>query len=125
MDDVIKLPYNQRNSLRSKLIDALLEIRLSLSIKKIVSPTIAKSDFKKMLDGTKQKFGDVKDALVKVFEEYFPVEKKEESKKDLVEIYKKEEPAYEDGGSEKGAAMVKRNNNHFNSSREVPIEPTN
>ena len=106
---------NKPNSLRSNLIDALLEIRLSLSIKKIVSPTIAKSEFKKILDDTKGKFIEVKDALDDVFEEYFPRAKKENNVIEFAEFARSKESSFEERGSEKGRSFVKRDG-HFNSS---------
>ena len=102
-------------SFRSNLIDALLEIRLSLSIKKIVSPTIMKSEFKKILDDTKERFTQVKDALDNVFDEYFPKTEKENNVISFAEFTKKEEPVYEGTGMEKGTSLVKRDG-HFNSS---------
>lgn len=109
--DSVKTP----NSFRSNLIDALLEIRLALSIKKIVSPTIMKSEFKKMLDDTKERFTQVKDALDNVFDEYFPKTNKENDVIEFSEFSKKEELAYEEAGAEKGTSLVKRDG-HFNSS---------
>ena len=100
---------------RSKLIDALLEIRLTLSIKKIVSPTIMKSEFKKILDDTKERFIEMKNALDDVFDEYFPKAKKENNIIEFSEFTKKEEPVYEETGAGKGASLVKRDG-HFNSS---------
>ena len=103
------------NSFNSNLIDALLDIRLALSIKKIVSPTIMKSEFRKILDDTKIRYDSVKDAIENVFDEYFPKTKKESNVIDFSEFVKKEEPIYEETGAEKGTSLVKRDG-HFNSS---------
>lgn len=111
MDGTVSMP----KSFNSMLIDALLDVRLGLSIKKIVSPTIMKSEFRKMLDDTKQKFIEVKDALDNVFEEYFSKKKTENNVINFAEFAKKEEPVYEETGMEKGSALVKRDG-HFNSS---------
>ena len=109
----------QKNFLRSKLIDALLEIRLSLSVRKIVSPTIMKSEFKKILDGTKEKFAEVSIALDGVFEQYFP--KRQEGKIMFNSFPPNSNDninEYEEGGNKKGVSLVKRDNNHFNSSND-------
>lgn len=111
MQDAINMP----KSFRSNLIDALLEIRLTLSIKKIVSPTIMKSEFKKILDDTKERFNEVKDALDNVFDEYFPRAKKENNVIEFAEFARSKESSFEDGGAEKGRSLVKRDG-HFNSS---------
>ena len=122
MDGTVSMP----KSFNSMLIDALLDVRLGLSIKKIVSPTIMKSEFRKMLDDTKQKFIEVKDAIDNVFEDYFQKKKTEENNViEFSEFVGSKKTTFEDGGAEKGTAMVKRNRNHFNTSGEISQEPTN
>ena len=106
---------NVPKSFRSNLIDALLEIRLSLSAKKITSPTIMKSEFKKILDDTKERFTQVKDALDNVFDEYFPKAKNEVNAISFTAFPQIEKTEYEEAGAEKGVSLVKRDG-HFNSS---------
>ena len=102
-------------SFKSSLIDALLEIRLTLSIKKIVSPTIMRSEFKKILDDTKERFVEVNDALDEAFNEYFPTAKKENNVIEFSNFEPSKEVSFEDGGAEKGRSLIKRDS-HFNSS---------
>ena len=53
------------------LIDALFDIRLSLSIKRITSPTIKKDELRNLVDNTKNDKNEaVRNALDEVFEVY-------------------------------------------------------
>lgn len=73
MADIIVFPKKEDISLnRSKLIDALLDIRLTLSVKKITSNLIMKSELKKIVDDTKEKVQilEVQKAIDEVFDEY-------------------------------------------------------
>ena len=55
----------------NSLIDALFDIRLSLSIKRITSPTIKKDELRSIINNTKNdKDEAVKHALDDVFEKY-------------------------------------------------------
>lgn len=95
MADVVKLPEltdefekKQSMSFNSKLIDALLDIRLTLSIKKLSSNFILKSEFKSILDATKVSVKDqaVSDALDDVFSEYFKKDVAKDNKSSALSI---------------------------------------
>lgn len=72
MSNEVVFPSKENSAFRSKLIDALLDVRLTLSIKKITSDFIKKNDFKRILDELKEKLDlKVKNAIDDVFSEYF------------------------------------------------------
>ena len=129
MSDIIKL-QNNTNVLssveRKKVIDSLLDIRLSLSIKKITKKTISKAELKNIIDDAKQKTESniVRDEIDKVFDEYF-VSKKEErtesnenkslSIEEMENIVNSKINFKEEGNAITGNSLIKRDN-HFNSS---------
>lgn len=129
MSDIIKLQNNTNvlsSDERKKVIDSLLDIRLSLSIKKITKKTISKAELKNIIDDAKQKTesNTVKDEIDKVFDEYF-VSKKEErtesnenkslSIEEMENIVNSKINFKEEGNAITGNSLVKRDN-HFNSS---------
>ena len=73
MAEIITFPSKENFSFKSKLIDALLNIRLTLMIKKKTSDFIKKSELRKILDDTKTSAGnfEVAKAIDDVFREYF------------------------------------------------------
>lgn len=134
-----KTPNNRTNQ---DIIDRLLNIRLSLKIKKLVSPTISRNDLKKMVDdevkGTNK---EVKDAINNVFEEYFPKEHltstineslvnekiggELESRISLTDMGSQANNDYSDnaGSNQKGRAYVK--NGYFNSTNSTSNQNSN
>lgn len=126
MADVVKLPEitgefgkKQSMSFNSKLIDALLDIRLTLSIKKISSNFILKSEFKSILDSTKATAKDkmISDALDDVFSEYFKKEEAKETKPLVLSIEDMEKiiddtAKYGEEKSQTGISYIKTDNHH-------------
>lgn len=115
---------------RSKLIDSLLNIRLSLSIKKISGDYIKRSELKKIID-EENKINDdkVKDAINEIFDEFLVVNPKEIKNEtdtksqdislsiEQMESLIREQENYSDGANNKGNSIVKRTS-YFNSSNE-------
>lgn len=123
MAEIIEVPF----SFRSKLIDALLDIRLTLSVKKISNKFILKSELKTILDNAKQEAQDLKvsNAIDEVFGEYFKNNSKPVNKEDgaLLSIDQMQdlidkETGYKDTGDQKGTAFVKTDG-HYNSSTDT------
>lgn len=116
---------------RSRLIDSLLNIRLSLSIKKISSDYIKRSELRKIIDEeNKENNIKVRNAINEIFDEFLvssPKEvesKKEEAKQDIslsieqMESIIREQEKYSDGANNsKGNTIVKRTS-QFNSNGE-------
>lgn len=67
-------PSRTRLSEIRNTIDALLDIRLSLSVKKILSPIIKKSELIEIINNVKEKTSDekVNEEIDKLFDEYLP-----------------------------------------------------
>lgn len=127
--------HTKRLTIIRNTIDALLDIRLSLGVKKIISPTIKKTELLEIINSTKEKVADVdvKAEIDKVFEEYLPdrvlepiipnakeiwnnanknlsrlsVENKIDEALDKAMSLNDMEDAYNDQGEEKGMAFVK------------------
>lgn len=118
MAQQIVFPSKENFSFRSKLIDALLDIRLTLSIKKITSDFIMKSELKKIIDRAKEKSQNIKvaNAIDDVFDEYFkkdvapPLKNQSLSIEQMQNLIDKE--AYEDSGNGKGRSLVKADRYH-------------
>lgn len=122
MAQIIDFPLDNKVLDKEKLIDALLDIRLTLSVKKITSNVIARKELKKILDDKKQSLDDelVKASIDDVFNEYF-VLKEDDNKQnnDSLSIAQIEESLskdinYEQSDSAKGTSYVKKDG-HFNS----------
>ena len=81
-----KLDSNQRK----ELIDALLNVRLSLNVKKIVSDRIEKNELKKLIEEQTIKLQDVKvkGEIDNLFEEYFGSKEKDNSTLSIEEMGK-------------------------------------
>lgn len=74
---VYENPHKKRIDEIEKIIDSLLDIRLTLSVKKIISPTIKKNELQKIVSDAKQKNEDeiIKQEIDKIFDEYLPNDK--------------------------------------------------
>lgn len=72
-DNVIVFPEKQVPTFTSRLIDSLLDIRLTLSVKRLTSEYINRQDLKKVLNDAKQRAEDIKinEEIDKLFDSYF------------------------------------------------------
>lgn len=111
----IMFPLKQTPSFASRLIDSLLDIRITLSVKRLTSEYINRQDLKKVLDDAKQRAEDIKinEEIDKLFDSYFI---KEDNLLSLDDMERKiSEPKGESNSSTLGRSYVKASN-HFNSS---------
>lgn len=93
-------------SFTSRFLDVLYEIKFKLAIKKIEGKlTIAKSDFKKMIEDETTKDIEVKNAIAKLFEPLNIFSTKKEDSNDKLEN-NDEQIKNVDSGQEKGMQMV-------------------
>ncbi len=108
-------------SFRSKLIDALLDIRLTLSVKKLTSDFIKKTELKTILDDAKQKAQNLEigKEIDKVFAEYFETGPKAANLQDDLSVEQLQkvidnasDNAYQESGDIKGRAFVKTDGYH-------------
>lgn len=119
-------PHQKRILEIENTINALFDIRLSLSVKKIVSPFIKRSELVKMIDdATKDADTFVKAEIDKVFDEYLSP-KHDASLNNFVSVSNVEakandkslsleemlNDAFKDAGGEKGSSKS-LNNGHF------------
>lgn len=130
MAQEIIFPSKEKLSFRSKLIDALLDIRLTLSIKKIKSDFIMKSELKRILDDTKQNAQNIEisNAIDDVFAEYFKKENKPTVQDQSLSIGQMEsliDEAYKDSGGKDGRSFVKTDGYHRSGARETSINQDN
>lgn len=120
----------KRNEVILATIDTLLDIRLTLTVRKLIDKTIAKLEFKKIIDNAKIKHNNlVRKEIDNAFEDYFPVNKKnvDTDKKsesmtfDEMQDSLNKEKNFEDKGEEKGKALS-FNNGRFsnNNSSDLP-----
>lgn len=127
-----KNPHQKRILEIENTINTLFDIRLSLSVKKIVSPFIKRSELVKIIDdATKDADTFVKAEIDKVFDEYLSPNKKDiwnsvQLDNDIVSISNAEakandkslsleemiNDAFKDAGREKGSSKS-LNNGHF------------
>lgn len=115
---------NNNISKRMILINSLMDMRLSLSVKRIISPKIKKKDLKEIIDGAKAKLSDniLEKEIDKVFDEYFDKKEQNEpqinnnviSLNDMEQMINKESEFKDEG---QGVSFIKKDN-HFNSSTE-------
>lgn len=125
MAEIIKFPQIKR----SKLIDALLDIRLTLSMKKLVSDYIKKSELKKILDEEKKSVEDleVSTAIDDLFKEYFEVKVNDVYNNQSLSINQMEDiidkNIYQDSGKEAGKALVKTDGYHKSSYENTNANP--
>lgn len=120
----------KRNETILTTIDTLLDIRLTLTVRKLIDKTIAKLEFKKIIDNAKTKHNNlVRKEIDNAFEDYFPVNEKnvDSDKKsksmtfdEMQDLFNKEKN-FEDKGEEKGKALS-FNNGRFsnNNSSDLP-----
>ncbi len=119
-----------RNEVILTTIDTLLDIRLTLTVRKLIDKTIAKLELKKIIDNAKAKHNNlVRKEIDNAFEDYFPVneknvdsDKKRKSKTfDEMQDSLNKEKNFEDKGEEKGKALS-FNNGRFsnNNSSDLP-----
>ena len=93
-------------SFTSRFLDVLYEIKFKLAIKKIEGKlTIAKSDFKKMIEDETTKDIEVKNAIAKLFEPLNIFSTKKEESNDKLEN-NDEQIKNVDSGQEKGMQRV-------------------
>lgn len=117
--------------IRDKVIDTLLDIRLTLCIKKLQKPTISKEELNKIVNESLEKAKDekVSTEIDKVFSEYLDskdknnkdnnLDNKELSVNDMEKIINGEmkSSSFVDQGNEKGTTLIKKDN-HFNSAND-------
>lgn len=98
----------KRNEVILSTIDTLLDIRLTLTVKKLIEKTISKLDLKKIVDKAKEGLDSlVKNEIDDAFKTYFEV------KDDDPISFNEMKESFEDKGEEKGKALS-FNNGHFN-----------
>lgn len=116
----------KRNEVILTTIDTLLDIRLTLTVRKLIDKMIDKLEFKKIIDNAKVKLSDlVRKEIDEAFKDYFPVN--EESKDsnsmtfDEMKDSLNKEKNFEDKGEERGKALS-FNNGRFsnNNSSDLP-----
>lgn len=125
MAQIIDFPLENKVLDKEKLIDALLDIRLTLCVKKINSNVITRKELREILDDKKKMVDDVlvKSSIDDLFDEYFVIQDKVDKKEnDSLSIAQMEEMIndnikYEQSDSTKGTSFVKRDN-HFNSKQQ-------
>lgn len=85
MGEIIQMKKDNKTIDRNKLIDSLFAIRLPLTIKKLSSNVILKSEFKQIVDSVKEDAKDeqVSNAIDDLFKEYFQGDKNKENNNSL------------------------------------------
>ena len=125
MAEIIEFPKQPD---RSKLIDALLDIRLTLTNKKLVSDYIKKSEFKKILSDEKHIVQDnyVSLAIDDLFKEYFEIKPSMTNDNESLSINQMENiidnEIYQDSGNGKGRSLIKTDG-HYKTSAEGSSNP--
>lgn len=115
MADTVIFPSKKDSVFRSKLIDSLLDIRLTLSIKKVTSDFIKKNDFKKIVDDVKERLDlRVRNAIDDVFSKYFDKVNKSLSL-DEMQTFNDSSDSIDSFNSIKGPSLVKTDS-HYKSS---------
>ncbi len=73
--------HQERINVIKSTIDTLFDIKLSLNVKKIISPTIKRSELNKIVNAAKQRVDDlVSKEIDKVFDEYLNINEKVNTK---------------------------------------------
>lgn len=112
MSEKITFPLKDSSSYNRKLIDGLLDIKLTLVIKKITSNFIKKSELKKIVDDAKEKMDKIVAIEIdKVFDEYF-IPMNQEQYND----------SYNNSGQDRGKAYVKSDGHNKTRSSEANID---
>lgn len=114
----------KRNEVILTTIDTLLDIRLTLTVRKLIDNVIAKLEFKKIVDNAKTKLNSlVRNEIDNAFKDYFPVKDSDKESITFNEMQDalNKEKNFEDKGEEKGKALS-FNNGRFsnNSSSDLP-----
>lgn len=120
MADTVIFPSKKDSVFRSKLIDSLLDIRLTLSIKKVTSDFIKKNDLKKIVDNVKERLDlRVRNAIDDVFSEYFVNKDIKKNNKSLsldeMQTFNDSSDSIDSFNSIKGPSLVKTDS-HYKSS---------
>lgn len=116
----------KRNEVILTTIDTLLDIRLTLTVRKLIDKTIAKLELKKIVDNAKAKLSDlVRKEIDVAFKDYFPVNEESKGPNSMTFNEMKDslnkEKNFEDKGEERGKALS-FNNGRFsnNNSSDLP-----
>ena len=113
----------KRNEVILTTIDTLLDIRLTLTVRKLIDKMIAKLELKKIVDNAKSKLIDlVRKEIDEAFKDYFPVnEESKDSNSMTFDEIKDSLNNFEDKGEERGKALS-FNNGRFsnNNSSDLP-----
>ena len=113
----------KRNEVILTTIDTLLDIRLTLTVRKLIDKMIAKLELKKIVDNAKAKLIDiVRKEIDEAFKDYFPVyEESKDSNSMTFDEMKDSLNNFEDKGEERGKALS-FNNGRFsnNNSSDLP-----
>lgn len=118
----------KRNEVILTTIDTLLDIRLTLTVRKLIDKMIAKLELKKIVDNAKAKLSDlVRKEIDEAFKDYFPVPVNVASADsnsmtfDEMKDSLNKEKNFEDKGEERGKALS-FNNGRFsnNNSSDLP-----
>lgn len=106
----------KRNEVILTTIDTLLDIRLTLTVRKLIDKMIAKLEFKKIVDNAKTKLSDlVRREIDDAFKDYFSINKKSKSMTfDEMKDSLNKENNFEDKGEEKGKALSFNNGRFSN-----------
>lgn len=109
---VYENPHKKRIDEIEKIIDSLLDIRLTLSVKKIISPTINKNELRKIVNDAKQKNEDeiIKQEIDKIFDEYLPNDKIIPFKNTSKEIWDNNSVVFKPGVEAKIDGTIKKLN---------------
>lgn len=114
----------KRNNTIEKTIDTLLDIRLTLTVKRLIDKTIDRLKFKEIVDNAKKTLDEkVKYEIDNTFNEYFGKNKSENNKSDndpisFNEMKESYEQSFKDGEN-KGKTLT-LNNGHFNNDSDLP-----
>lgn len=110
-----KIEYlKKRNETILTTIDTLLDIRLTLTVKKLIEKTIKKLDFKKIIDKAKDKLDNmVKNEIDAAFKDYFSINVIDAQDNNKSISLEEMEKSFKDKGEDKGKAL-NFNNGYFN-----------
>lgn len=116
---VYENPHKKRIDEIEKIIDSLLDIRLTLSVKKIISPTINKNELRKIVNDAKQKNEDeiIKQEIDKIFDEYLPNDKIIPFKTSAKEIWNNNSDVFKPGVEAKIDNTIKDLNKELNNEK--------
>lgn len=106
---VYENPHKKRIEEIEKIIDSLLDIRLTLSVKKVMSTTIKKAELQNLVNEAKTKSADdiVKKEIDKLFEEYLSKDKTIPFKNSRKEIWENNSEVFKPGVEAKIDSTIK------------------